>query len=213
MIQGWLPDSLHAAEFAAAAASAAVTAAVLLNVILRLCCGKKQRRQIKESAVLLQAPHTEEKQNGMRRTPQQGAAEQGFDLLELADSLKKRFQDPMEQRGVRLLEDFPEIDAPCVTGDREGLAGTLETFLNYTYEDAGTREVRILFRQMYRDPEKINLMVRIRDIGGERGIAQAERLVRNMDGQVTVSRIPEGGYDFSVFLTLKIQKGSRPDEG
>lgn len=209
MIQGWVPDPL----WAAAIAAAALAAAVLLNILLKLY----SKKFLWAEGFPASGQGDFRNAAARRQKPERGSVpEQEFDLLELAEELGDRFAKRFQQKGIRFFMEFPEIAVSHVTGDRDGLCRVLETLLEAAAGDGKVTEVRLLFREMNRDARCLDLMVRFRRIGGSMDadtvVLQEERLVGDMGGQMAVSKIPAGGFDFSVFVTLKIQGGSRLDE-
>lgn len=212
MILGGLPDSLYAAEVVVVAAIAALAAAVLLNLTLRTCYKESVCRKKSEQSAHF--GRYGEKPQGKETVLSYGT-EQVFDLLELVERLKVSFADSMEQKGIFLQMELKELDIPRMIGDQERLFHVLTELLTDAGEDPETKDVRVLFRQMYRNSDKVNLMIRIRKNhgGSEREVVRAEQLVQSIGGQLAISRTPEGGSDFGVFLTFKIQKGEQTDEG
>lgn len=210
MIQGWESAPL----WAAAVAAAALAAAVLLNILLKLYSRKILRAEGFLTPVQGNVPNVA----AYRQKQASGSApEQEFDVLELAEELADRFAKRFRQKGIGFFMELPEITVSHVAGDRDGLCRMAEMLLEAAAGDDRVTEVRLLFREMNRDARRMDLMVRVRRIGGsmdaESMVLQEERLVGDMGGQLTVSRIPAGGFDFSMFITLKIQEGSRLYEG
>lgn len=158
---------------------------------------------------------------------------QSFDLFRMAEQLQEQFQKRTEDKEICFLAEVLDVDVRYVLGDEVRIRQVLESLLMHVWETVDHGEIRLTFRQMHKEQDKVNLMMRIRgtgssrtspenigkghfsnprpsdrwiqDGGGGLEIAQIDQLVRMMGGQMTIRSIPGHGSDFGVYIPLGLE--------
>ena len=162
-----------------------------------------------------------------------GSMRQPFDLFQMAEQLQGQFQKSAGAKEIRFQTEVLDVDVHCVLGDEVRIRQVLECLLMHVLKTMDYGEIRLTFRQMHKEKDRVNLMMRIRgaggssvlpddagkghvsnqgasdrwiqDGGGGLEIAQIDQLVRMMDGQMTIRKIPGHGSDFVVYIPLGIK--------
>ena len=155
-----------------------------------------------------------------------------FDLESLAQKLKDLFQKNIEAKGVAFSVEMRDFDVRYVIGDELRLSQVLVNFLSNAQKFTSHGEIKVIFRQLMRDDNKISLLIRVHDTGigmdaefinriflpfeqesadtakhhggSGLGMAIADNLVRLMGGEIVVDSMPGKGSDFTVYLSLPV---------
>lgn len=160
--------------------------------------------------------------------------EKAFDLFEIADKLRNMFQKNVESKGVAFVVELLDFDVRYLVGDELRISQVLVNFLSNAVKFTSQGEIRVTFRQMHKENNRLNLMVRVHDTGtgmdpkfishifrpfeqenagiarkyGGSGLGMAitDQIVRLMGGEIVIDSMVGQGSDFTVFLTLPIAK-------
>lgn len=155
-----------------------------------------------------------------------------FDLAALGGQLRNMFQKTVEAKGVRFDLRFEHFESTYVVGDQLRLSQVLVNLLSNAVKFTSEGEITVLFRQMLRHNDQLDLLIRVHDTGigmepsflshifrpfeqesietahkyGGSGLGMAitDQLVRLMGGKIYVESQPGRGSTFSVYLHLPV---------
>lgn len=158
-----------------------------------------------------------------------------FSLRALGGRLYDMFAKTLDANGIHYAANFEEMTADWVIGDELQISQVIINFLSNAVKFTSQGEIIVTFRQMMLRDGKVDLMVRVHDIGigmkaefisrifrpfeqedtsttrrfGGTGLGMAisDQLVKLMGGQIVVESLPESGSDFTVFLSLPVMGG------
>lgn len=158
--------------------------------------------------------------------------QKSFDLRALAEKLRDLFQKNIEAKGVAFSVEMQDFDVCYVIGDELRLSQVLVNFLSNAQKFTSQGEIKVIFRQLMREADKISLLIRVHDTGcgmdaefinriflpfeqesvdtakkhggSGLGMAIADNLVRLMGGEIVVESMPGKGSDFTVYLTMPV---------
>lgn len=164
-----------------------------------------------------------------------------FSMRALADKLYNMFQENIEAKGVRFEVEMLDFDADYFIGDEFRLSQVIVNFLSNAYKFTEQGEIRVTFREMLRENDTVDLMIRVHDTGigmhadfvkrifrpfeqesaetskryGGTGLGMAisDQIIRLMGGEIVIDSMPGQGSDFTVYLHLKAaDEGQVPQE-
>ena len=155
-----------------------------------------------------------------------------FDLRLVAKELRTMFEGQASDKGLSFSVETEECDTVYLLGDRMRLNQILVNFISNAlkFTDAGGK-VSVTFREMYRNADEVNYMIRVRDTGkgmdprfvsrifkpfeqedrtiarryGGTGLGMAitNALVDLMNGKIVVDTEIGHGTDFTVYIPFK----------
>ncbi|WP_207665761.1 ATP-binding protein [Clostridium sp. OM02-18AC] len=159
-------------------------------------------------------------------------AQKPIDLTALAEKLRDLFQKNVEAKGIAFSVEMQDFDVRYVIGDELRLSQVLVNFLSNAQKFTSQGEIKVIFRQLLREADKVSIMIRVHDTGAGMdpnflnriflpfeqesadtakqhggsglGMAITDNLVRLMGGEIVVESMPGKGSDFTVYLTLPI---------
>ena len=158
-----------------------------------------------------------------------------FSLRALGGRLYDMFAKTLDANGIHYAATFEAMTADWVIGDELLISPVILHFLSNAVKFTSQGEIIVTFRQMMLRDGKVDLMVRVHDIGigmkaefisrifrpfeqedtsttrrfGGTGLGMAisDQLVKLMGGQIVVESLPESGSDFTAFLSLPVRDG------
>lgn len=158
--------------------------------------------------------------------------EKPFALEGLAQKLRDLFQKNIEAKGIAFSIEMQDFDVRYVIGDELRLSQVLVNFLSNAQKFTSQGEIKVIFRQLMREADKVSLLIRVHDTGAGMdaefinriflpfeqestdtarkhggsglGMAITDNLVRLMGGEIVVDSMPGKGSDFTVYLTLPV---------
>ena len=159
-----------------------------------------------------------------------------FELAALAEKLRNMFQKNVEAKGVAFYVEMKDVDVKYIVGDELRISQILVNFLSNAQKFTEKGEIRVTFRQLQKENDKVSLMFRVHDTGkgmdakfisrifkpfeqesqditkqyGGSGLGMSitDRLVHLMGGEIVIDSMLGKGSDFSVYLTLPIAEVS-----
>lgn len=160
-----------------------------------------------------------------------------IDLNRLMDQIDTMFRKTIEAKGVAFYLEEEDMDVRYVLGDELRILQIIVNFLSNAVKFTSQGEIRVIFRQMYRTEEYVNLMIRVCDTGkgmdpefvnrifkpfeqensdiqkkyGGTGLGMAitDQLVQLMDGEIVIDSLPGKGARINVYLKLEIPDASQ----
>ncbi len=159
-----------------------------------------------------------------------------FDIYEFADKLRNMFQKNVEEKGVafRVNLEMSDDKTHYLIGDELRLSQVMINFLSNAMKFTSEGEIVVTIREMMRENNKVDLMMRVHDtgIGMERdfisrifrpfeqesveitknyggsglGMAISDQIVRLMGGEIVIDSMPGRGSDFSMYISLPISE-------
>ena len=155
-----------------------------------------------------------------------------FALAALAEKLRDLFQKNIEAKGVAFSVEMQDFDVSYVIGDELRLSQVLVNFLSNAQKFTSQGEIKVIFRQLMRENDRVSFLIRVHDTGSGMeadfinriflpfeqesvdttkqhggsglGMAIADNLVRLMGGEIVVDSMPGKGSDFTVYLSLPV---------
>ena len=164
-----------------------------------------------------------------------------FDLRLVAKELCTMFEGQASDKSLSFTVETKECDTVYLQGDRMRLNQILVNFVSNAlkFTDAGGK-VSVTFREMYRNADEVNYMIRVRDTGkgmdprfvsrifkpfeqedrtiarryGGTGLGMAitNALVDLMDGKIVVDTEIGHGTDFTVYIPFKAATAAQIEE-
>lgn len=159
-----------------------------------------------------------------------------FELAALAEKLRNMFQKNVEAKGVAFYVEMKDVDVKYIVGDELRISQILVNFLSNAQKFTEKGEIRVTFRQLQKENDKVSLMFRVHDTGkgmdakfisrifkpfeqesqditkqyGGSGLGMSitDHLVHLMGGEIVIDSMLGKGSDFSVYLTLPIAEVS-----
>ena len=156
--------------------------------------------------------------------------EKPFGIHELAKRLQDMFQKNIESKGLKFILEIKDFTVEYLVGDEFRISQVLVNFLSNALKFTSEGEVRLTFRQILRENEKISFMVQVHDTGigmeasfinrifrpfeqesagvakkyggSGLGMAIADQMVSLMGGEIVIDSMPGKGSDFTVYLSL-----------
>lgn len=156
--------------------------------------------------------------------------EKPFGIHELAKRLQDMFQKNIESKGLKFILEIKDFTVEYLVGDEFRILQVLVNFLSNALKFTSEGEVRLTFRQILRENEKISFMVQVHDTGigmeasfinrifrpfeqesagvakkyggSGLGMAIADQMVSLMGGEIVIDSMPGKGSDFTVYLSL-----------
>ena len=158
-----------------------------------------------------------------------------FDMFALADKLRNMFQATVEAKGVAFKIELLDFNDHFFVGDEFRLSQVLVNFLSNAVKFTQKGEIKVTFRQMMREKEEADLMIRVHDTGigmqpdfvqrifqpfeqenrdiaknyGGTGLGMAisDQIIQLMGGEIVIDSMPGRGSDFIVYLHLPVADG------
>ena len=155
-----------------------------------------------------------------------------FDVFALADKLRNMFQGTVEAKGVQFDVELLDFDTQFFVGDEFRLSQVIVNFLSNAVKFTQEGEIKVTFRQMLKENNKADLMIRVHDTGigmqpefvqrifqpfeqesaeiskkyGGTGLGMAisDQIIRLMGGEIVIDSMPGRGSDFIVYLHLPV---------
>lgn len=155
-----------------------------------------------------------------------------FDMFAFADKLRNMFQATIEEKGVEFHMELLDFDQPFFVGDEFRLSQVIANFLSNAVKFTEQGEIRVTFRQMLRENDIADLMIRVHDTGigmqpdfvqrifqpfeqesvetakkyGGTGLGMAisDQIIQLMGGEIVIDSMPGRGSDFIVYLHLPV---------
>lgn len=155
-----------------------------------------------------------------------------FDLYGLADQLRNLFQKSVEAKGIAFKVEMVDFDVRYLIGDELRISQILINFLSNAVKFTSEGEISVTFRQMVKENDRIDLMVRVHDTGigmepefiqrifrpfeqenmditkkyggSGLGMAIADQIIRLMGGEIVIESMPGKGSDFTIYLNLPV---------
>ena len=155
-----------------------------------------------------------------------------FDMFAFADKLRNMFQATVEAKGVAFHMELLDFDQPFFVGDEFRLSQVIANFLSNAVKFTQEGEICVTFRQMLREDNIADLMIRVHDTGigmqpdfvkrifqpfeqesaetakkyGGTGLGMAisDQIIQLMGGEIVIDSMPGRGSDFIVYLHLPV---------
>jgi len=155
-----------------------------------------------------------------------------FNIYHLKTQLNNIFKDSIEEKGVVFNIEYFDFDVKYLIGDELRIMQILVNLLSNASKFTENGEIKVTFRQMYKEDQIINMMMRVHDTGkgmsrdflshifrpfeqegveiskryGGSGLGMAitDQLVKLMGGEIIVDSLEGKGTDFTVFLSFPI---------
>ena len=153
-----------------------------------------------------------------------------FSLRAMGDKLYDMFAKTLDARGIRYAVNFEGVTVDWLLGDELRLSQIMINFLSNAVKFTEQGEIIVTIRQMMLREGNVDLLLRVHDTGqgmdpnfvyrifrpfeqesietGKKyggtglGMANTDKLVHLMGGQILVESLPGKGSDFTVYLTL-----------
>lgn len=165
-----------------------------------------------------------------------------FNIYEFADKLRNMFQKNIEEKGVAFRVDVELSDDKThyLIGDELRLSQVMINFLSNAMKFTSEGEIVITIREMMRENNKVDLMMRVHDTGigmdpsfisrifrpfeqesveitknyggSGLGMAISDQIVRLMGGEIVIDSMPGRGSDFSMYISLPISDRMEVEE-
>lgn len=159
-----------------------------------------------------------------------------FDIYEFADKLRNMFQKNIEEKGVafRVNLEMADDKTHYLIGDELRLSQVMINFLSNAMKFTSQGEIVVTIREMMRENNKVDLMMRVHDTGigmdpdfisrifrpfeqesvditknyggSGLGMAISDQIVRLMGGEIVIDSMPGQGSDFSMYISLPISE-------
>lgn len=155
-----------------------------------------------------------------------------FDIFALADKMRNMFQTTVEEKGVEFKIEVLDFDQQFFVGDEFRLSQVIVNFLSNAVKFTQKGEIKVTFRQMLRENDQADLMIRVHDTGigmqpefvqrifqpfeqenrdiaknyGGTGLGMAisDQIIQLMGGEIVIDSMPGRGSDFIVYLHLPV---------
>lgn len=155
-----------------------------------------------------------------------------FDMFAFADKLRNMFQATVEAKSVEFRMDLLDFDQHFFVGDEFRLSQVIANFLSNAVKFTQEGEICVTFRQMLRENDMADLMIRVHDTGigmqpdfvkrifqpfeqesvetakkyggSGLGMAISDQIIQLMGGEIVIDSMPGRGSDFIVYLHLPI---------
>lgn len=155
---------------------------------------------------------------------------QPFDIRTFATKIRNMFQETIQEKGLRFEVELLDFDRYYLIGDEFRLSQVIVNFLSNAVKFTSEGEIRVTCRQMMREQDTVDLMIRVHDTGigmdpefinrifrpfeqenaeiskkyGGTGLGMAisDQIIRLMGGEIVVDSMPNRGSDFIVYLHL-----------
>ena len=162
-----------------------------------------------------------------------------FDIRVLADKLRNMFQESVEAKNLRFDVELVDFTDYFFTGDEFRLSQVLVNFMSNAVKFTSEGEITVTFKQMLRENNVADLMIRVHDTGigmepefmtrifrpfeqenasiaknyGGTGLGMAitDQIVRLMGGEIVIDSMPGRGSDFMVYLHLPVADAAQAD--
>ena len=161
-----------------------------------------------------------------------------FDIYDFAEKIRNMFQKNVEEKGVAFRVDLEMSDDTThyVIGDELRLSQVMINFLSNAMKFTSQGEIVVTIREMMRENNKVDLMMRVHDTGigmdpdfisrifrpfeqesvnitktyggSGLGMAISDQIVRLMGGEIVIDSMPGQGSDFSMYVSLPISEKS-----
>ena len=159
-----------------------------------------------------------------------------FDIYEFAEKLRNMFQKNIEGKGVafRVNLEMSDNKTHYLIGDELRLSQVMINFLSNAMKFTSEGEIVVTIREMMRENNKVDLMMRVHDTGigmepdfisrifhpfeqesveitknyggSGLGMAISDQIVRLMGGEIVIDSMPGRGSDFSMYISLPISE-------
>lgn len=155
-----------------------------------------------------------------------------FNIYHLKAQLNNIFKETIENKNVLFKIDYFDFDVKYFMGDELRIMQILVNLLSNASKFTEKGEIKVTFRQMYKEDQVANIMMRVHDTGkgmsreflshifrpfeqegveiskkyGGSGLGMAitDQLVKLMGGEIVVDSLEDKGTDFTVFLNLPV---------
>ena len=153
-----------------------------------------------------------------------------FDIRNFAAKIRNMFQETVQEKGLQFEVELLDFDRYYLIGDEFRLSQVIVNFLSNAVKFTSEGEIRVTCRQMMREKDTVDLMIRVHDTGigmnpefvnrifrpfeqenaeiskkyGGTGLGMAisDQIIRLMGGEIVVDSMPNRGSDFIVYLHL-----------
>lgn len=153
-----------------------------------------------------------------------------FDIRVFATKIQNMFQETIQEKGLQFEVELLDFDRYYLIGDEFRLSQVIVNFLSNAVKFTSEGEIRVTCRQMMREKDVVDLMIRVHDTGigmnpefvnrifrpfeqenaeiskkyGGTGLGMAisDQIIRLMGGEIVVDSMPGRGSDFIVYLHL-----------
>lgn len=159
-----------------------------------------------------------------------------FNIYEFAEKLRNMFQKNIEGKGVAFQMNLEMSDNKThyLIGDELRLSQVMINFLSNAMKFTSEGEIVVTIREMMRENNKVDLMMRVHDTGigmepdfvsrifhpfeqesmeitknyggSGLGMAISDQIVRLMGGEIVIDSMPGRGSDFSMYISLPISE-------
>ena len=158
-----------------------------------------------------------------------------IDLESVCSQLNDMFRKTVEAKGVSFVIEREDLDVRYVVGDELRIMQVIVNFLSNAVKFTSEGEIRVVFRQMHRDGQTVNIMISVQDTGkgmepefishmfrpfeqensdiqkkyGGTGLGMAitDQIVQLMGGEIMIDSLPDKGSNISVYFKFRL-----PDE-
>ena len=155
-----------------------------------------------------------------------------FNIYHLEPQLNNIFKETIEKKDVMFKIEYFDFDVKYFVGDELRIMQILVNLLSNASKFTEKGEIKVTFRQMYKEDQVANIMMRVHDTGkgmsreflshifrpfeqegveiskkyGGSGLGMAitDQLVKLMGGEIVVDSLEDKGTDFTVFLNLPV---------
>lgn len=163
-----------------------------------------------------------------------------FNIYHLKAQLNNIFKETIENKNVLFKIDYFDFDVKYFMGDELRIMQILVNLLSNASKFTEKGEIKVTFRQMYKEDQVANIMMRVHDTGkgmsreflshifrpfeqegveiskkyGGSGLGMAitDQLVKLMGGEIVVDSLEGKGSDFTVFLNLPISTNQQYED-
>ena len=163
-----------------------------------------------------------------------------FNIYHLKAQLNNIFKETIENKNVLFKIDYFDFDVKYFMGDELRIMQILVNILSNASKFTEKGEIKVTFRQMYKEDQVANIMMRVHDTGkgmsreflshifrpfeqegveiskkyGGSGLGMAitDQLVKLMGGEIVVDSLEGKGSDFTVFLNLPISTNQQYED-
>lgn len=153
-----------------------------------------------------------------------------FDIRAFMTKIENMFQETIQEKGVNFVVELLDFDNYYLVGDEFRLSQVIVNFLSNAVKFTSKGEIRVTCRQMLKERDVVDLMIRVHDTGigmnpefvnrifrpfeqenaeiskkyGGTGLGMAisDQIIRLMGGEIVVDSMPNRGSDFIVYLHL-----------
>ena len=163
-----------------------------------------------------------------------------FNIYHLEPQLNNIFKETIEKKDVMFKIEYFDFDVKYFVGDELRIMQILVNLLSNASKFTEKGEIKVTFRQMYKEDQVANIMMRVHDTGkgmsreflshifrpfeqegveiskkyGGSGLGMAitDQLVKLMGGEIVVDSLEGKGSDFTVFLNLPISTNQQYED-